>query len=54
MRKQMMEGEGIGGRRHRREEQGEKMNLPGQASSELVRSEGQGTTVEDEELLVGA
>jgi hypothetical protein len=43
MRKQMMKGEGIRGRRHRREEQGEKMNLPGQGSSELVHSKGQGT-----------
>ncbi len=38
MRKQMMEGEGIGGRRHRREEQDEKMILPGQGSYELVHS----------------
>ncbi len=29
-------------------EQGEKKNLPGQGSSELVNSEGQGTAAEDE------
>ncbi len=33
---------------------GEKKNLPGQGSSELVHSEGQGTAVEGEELLAGA
>ena len=52
--KQMMEGEGNGGKRHRKWEQGEKKNLPGQGSSELVHSEGQGTAVEGEELLAGA
>ncbi len=47
----MMEG---GGKRHRKWEQDEKKNLPGQGSSELVHSEGQGTAAEDEELLVDA
>ena len=50
----MMEGGGKGGKRHRKWEQGEKKNLPGQGSSELVHSEGQGTAAEDEELLAGA
>ena len=50
----MMEGGGKGGKRHRKWEQGEKKNLLGQGSSELVHIEEQGTAAEDEELLVDA
>ncbi len=46
----MMKEEGIGGKRHRKEEHDEKTNLPGQGSSKQEHSEGQGTAVEDKEL----